>query len=69
MSQVQSKLFYNRNVHDDERLEKQLKREIVCLERQVSRLQLLSPRLDDKTLSTYQEMIATRRAMLEELSH
>jgi|GEM_PF-3738456 len=49
------------------RVQKQLKREITCLERQLERLRLRRDLLDDATLSTYEDMIMSRQAMLDEI--
>lgn len=48
-------------------LKKQLTREIDCLERQLERLKLRNDFLDFTTLQTYQDMISSRRDMVENL--
>ena len=49
--------------------EKQLLREINCLERQLDRLRLRRDLLDDSTVSAYQEMIHSRQTILHRLNH
>ncbi|MFT5083491.1 MAG: hypothetical protein ACI9Y1_001536 [Lentisphaeria bacterium] len=46
---------------------KQLLREITCLERQLDRLRNLNGHLDNRTQSTYEEMISSRMQLLKEL--
>lgn len=48
-------------------LHQQLIREITCLERQLERLRLRDDFLDLSTLQTYEEMINSRKLMLENL--
>jgi len=48
-------------------LRQQLVREITCLERQLERLRLRDELLDMSTLQTYEEMISSRKVMLENL--
>jgi hypothetical protein len=48
-------------------LQQQLIREITCLERQLERLRLRDDFLDLSTLQTYEEMINSRKNMLENL--
>ncbi|WP_188149488.1 hypothetical protein [Teredinibacter waterburyi] len=48
-------------------MRQQLIREITCLERQLERLRLRDELLDFSTVQTYEEMITSRREMLENL--
>jgi len=48
-------------------IRQQLVREITCLERQLERLRLRDELLDLTTLQTYEEMISSRRDMLDSL--
>lgn len=48
-------------------LRKQLQREISCLELQLARLRRRDEFLDLITLQTYEEMISSRRDMIESL--
>lgn len=48
-------------------LQQQLIREITCLERQLERLRLRDDVPDLSTLQTYEEMINSRKLMLENL--
>lgn len=43
---------------------RQIEREIICLERQLSRLSRFDTAMTDHTLSSYREMIETRQSML-----
>lgn len=52
---------------DTTMLKKQLRREIACLEFQLERLKKRDEFLDLITLQTYEEMIGTRRDMLDSL--
>lgn len=55
---------------DDEEtsvLKQQLVREITCLERQLERIRTREALADSNTLSTYEEMIESRRKMLHNL--
>lgn len=55
---------------DDEQtsmLKQQLVREITCLERQLERIRTRDALADGTTLSTYEEMIESRRKMLHNL--
>lgn len=52
---------------DTSMLQKQLIREISCLEMQLERLRDRGMIIDTVTLQTYQEMISARRNMLEGL--
>ncbi|WP_045856014.1 hypothetical protein [Teredinibacter purpureus] len=48
-------------------MKQQLVREITCLERQLERLRIRDELLDLSTLQTYEEMISSRREMLDNL--
>lgn len=48
-------------------MRQQLIREITCLERQLERLRLRDELLDMSTLQTYEEMISSRKEMLDNL--
>ena len=54
-------------MEDTRILRKQLQREITCLELQLDRLRRRDEYLDVITLHTYEEMISSRRDMLESL--
>lgn len=49
------------------RMEQQLIREISCLKRQLERLRLRPDLLDAVTIKTYEEMILSREAALQNL--
>ena len=44
---------------------KQIKKEIICLERHLDRLKRFEGAVEHKTYETYQQMIDARRAMLK----
>ena len=44
---------------------KQIKRELLCLERQIDRLRRFEGEIDTRTVSTYQEMIESRHQILK----
>ncbi len=48
-------------------LKQQLVREISCLERQLERVRMRDQFADDSTLTTYEDMIDSRRKMLNNL--
>ena len=48
-------------------MRQQLIREITCLERQLERLRIRDELLDMSTLQTYEEMIGSRKEMLDNL--
>ncbi|TVZ37246.1 hypothetical protein P886_1587 [Alteromonadaceae bacterium 2753L.S.0a.02] len=48
-------------------MRQQLIREITCLERQLERLRLRDELLDFSTLQTYEEMISSRKELLDNL--
>lgn len=48
-------------------MRQQLIREITCLERQLERLRLRDEMLDLSTLQTYEEMITSRKELLDSL--
>ncbi|ACR12039.1 hypothetical protein [Teredinibacter turnerae] len=48
-------------------MRQQLIREITCLERQLERLRLRDEMLDFATLQTYEEMISSRKELLDSL--
>ncbi|WP_185233465.1 hypothetical protein [Teredinibacter franksiae] len=48
-------------------MRQQLVREITCLERQLERLRLRDELLDLATVHTYEEMISSRKGMLDNL--
>ncbi len=48
-------------------MKQQLVREITCLERQLERLRIRDEFLDFNTLRTYEDMISSRRDMLDNL--
>lgn len=56
------------SIDDKQTLKKQLMREIMCLELQISRMQLQHDGFSSSTVSTYEEMISTRKKMLSDLS-
>lgn len=49
--------------------QKQLLREITCLERQLDRLRVRKDLLDESTVSDYREMIHSRQVILGQLNH
>ncbi|MBX2858954.1 MAG: hypothetical protein KTR17_09850 [Cellvibrionaceae bacterium] len=49
--------------------QKQLLREIHCLERQLDRLRVRTDLLDESTLSDYREMIHSRQMILNQLNY
>ena len=53
--------------HNTLALQQQLIREITCLERQLERLRLRDDLADMTTLQTYEEMINSRRELLQSL--
>lgn len=52
------------NTEDNHTLRKQLMREIMCLERQLSRLNMRPETMPSLTIKTYEDMIASRKEML-----
>lgn len=67
MQEKKTTLLQPPNITNDRAFIKQLEREILYLERQLSRLQIVNSNLDNKTFSTYQEMISSRKDMLNDL--
>lgn len=53
---------------DNHILRKQLMREITCLERQLSRLNLRPETMPPLTIKTYEDMIASRKDILAEVN-
>lgn len=58
----------SRKAGENSLLKQQLLREIVCLERQLERVRSRQEFADFSTLQTYEEMIESRRRMLNNLS-
>lgn len=56
------------STEDSHILRKQLMREITCLERQLSRLNQRPEAMPSLTIKTYEDMIASRKAMLAEVN-
>lgn len=56
------------STEDSHTLRKQLMREITCLERQLSRLNLRPEAMPALTIKTYEDMITSRKAMLAEVN-
>lgn len=54
-------------MEDSGKVRKQLQREITCLEMQLQRLHLRDEFLDLLTQQTYEEMISSRKSMLDTL--
>ncbi len=67
MRQQQKVNMLRQSSNDTHRYYRQLQREISCLEFQLERLRRREDCLDLTTLSTYEEMIRTRRNMLVDL--
>ena len=63
LNDVQKKTF----PANSETQRKQLSREIKCLERQLERLRYLNGHFDRRTQVTYEEMIASRKELLDAL--
>jgi|GEM_PF-990014 hypothetical protein len=59
--------FQGSEQNDTSILKQQLVREITCLERQLERIRLRDECADDYTLQTYEDMIESRRKMLDNL--
>ena len=58
----------NPSSEDNHILRKQLMREITCLERQLSRLNLRPETMPPLTIKTYEDMIASRKDILAEVN-
>lgn len=56
------------SMEDRHILRKQLMREITCLERQLSRLNLRPEMMPPLTIKTYEDMIASRKFILDEVN-
>lgn len=58
----------NFSLEDRHTLRKQLMREIMCLERQLSRLNLRPEMMPPLTIKTYEDMITSRKAILSKVN-
>lgn len=67
MNQAQQTLLAPTHQSDVIRMKAQLAREIECLERQLARIRMRDDLLDIMTLQTYEEMISSRKEILESL--
>lgn len=67
MSPVSQANFASTQFGESSILKQQLVREISCLERQLERVRVRDEFADDSTLTTYEDMIESRRKMLHNL--